>query len=329
MDKEDYRDLAQALSQTYRDSASAQHLARLIQNDPGTIKAIVQSGKDPAKDLAALIRQTGGPHARRLDPQLLSWAVQLLAQPHRLLSAGKSPKRSPSKTSSEGNGTQELAGTALKYDELKRLAKAIAHLVEIAGGADLAAVNAGRIVEALLTREEVMGLLSALSLQSAIAAIKEGLTFQQIELAGKHLDTALSLYARRDGLIAHYRHGHSRPDELRHSIDDYGRESVPSGIYVYQTEDENTFKVISASKAREAVADGFKGVSRKQVELFNPSGLLAQIDYRIQRGWYSNFIDPNARKDLGLPVAAYRRPSQKFVSWEERVGGELLPSESE
>lgn len=206
-----------------------------------------------------------------------------------------------------GSPGMRMAGEAIpainaKYAALRELAVLSAQQATKTG---YAGIDAGHLVEALLAdpRSDAIVNTPKNSFDRRAFAQEVGGYYPK-ELVVQALDD----YALPNGLVAHYRHGASEPSKLS-----------GLGLRIYAPEhDGDPFKAVSNSMHRES-ANGFEGITRHNEEYWRAEELANQLEFRKDRGWFSNFVDPTVREEFGLSVMPHQG-RQSLVTWPERIG---------
>lgn len=212
-----------------------------------------------------------------------------------------------------------MAGDALPaigsaYNELRAIGKSVASGVALQPGRG--SINAGLLTEAMLASPMAERLVQ-LEDDNLRGALAMGLSTPAGAPSSNMVEQALSLYGRPNGLVAHYRHGSADPASF-----------TQNGMLVYAPDENSNLYRVENPSATRYLADGYQGMQRGSAEPYTYANLLNAIKFREKKGWYSNFVDPNASKSEPLPRLAYQGENN-IVGWDQHILENGTPEEIE
>jgi hypothetical protein len=236
-------------------------------------------------------------------------AARLVPINRQRIAAEKEERARQVRQSIQSAPSMRMAGEALPvinavYNELRSLGKSIAGGVALQPGQS--SINAGLLTEAVLASPMAERLIQ-IEDDNQRRALASGLS----EPAGAPntgmMHQALSLYGKPNGLIAHYRHGSADPSSF-----------TDNGMLVYAPSEGSNLYQVQNSSATRYLADGYKGMQRAGAEEVSYKDLVNAIEFRGDKGWYSNFVDPGVSESKPLPRLPYQGASN-IVGWEEHI----------
>lgn len=167
------------------------------------------------------------------------------------------------------------------------------------------AINAGLMVEALLRNGAEIPLLhpeiqtSAIMHDINLGIQRSGKSYSIKSALGQNLKEAMEQYGSDNLLIAHYRPECSTPNNMS-----------PHGLFVYKTQDPSIVELVQRDRI-----DGEK--SRATTELLRLPAAIKLILNRGREGWYSSFVDPFAKDELGLPALEHQYSNETLARIQE------------
>jgi hypothetical protein len=190
------------------------------------------------------------------------------------------------------------------YSELRSIGSAVASGVALQPGRH--GINAGLLTEAMLASPMAQKLIQ-LEDDRLRGALAIGLSAPAEAPSSSTIKEALSLYGRPNGLIAHYRHGSADPASF-----------TQNGMFVYAPDENSNLYRVENPSATRYLADGYQGLQRGDTETYTYANLLNAIEFRKQKGWYSNFVDPGMPQSEPLPRLEYQGAND-IIGWDQHI----------